>query len=136
MQLTDSQILEELLKYSGLSQKEFAERIGGYQPVLSKVKSGERDFSKEILRGIAKCYPEISLRWLLLGEGEMLIQEKKEQLIVMEPRTNYLKKGDIDQEQLKEIVFEIKEEIEEIKAWKDDMDEWMSHMVRKLLTQK
>lgn len=136
MQLTDSQILDELLKYSGLSQKEFAKRIGGYQPVLSKVKSGERDFSKDILRAIAKCYPEISLRWLLLGEGEMLISEKNDNLIVMEPRRNYLKMSEINQEQLKEIVFEIKDEIEDIKAWKEDMDEWMSHMVRKLLTQK
>lgn len=62
----------ELLKYFDLSQNKFAERIGvSPQTINNIIKKGNKPSGK-VIQGIAKEFPKINLRWLLLDEGEML----------------------------------------------------------------
>ena len=118
MQLTDTEILEKLLKYTNLSQKDFAKVIGGHQPVLSKIKKGEREFSKDILVAIAKCYPEISVTWLLMGEGEMLMPEENDVL-------NYIPGRPLKEDEMERLVLRLVYRVEELEAWKKEMEKRM-----------
>jgi len=55
-----------------MSVRKFAAECGLKQPTLDKHIRGTADPNVVTLIGIAKRFPELSLDWLLLGEGNML----------------------------------------------------------------
>jgi len=55
-----------------LTQKTFAAHTGVSRSYVSEVEAGKVKPSIQMLRGICQCYEDISLRWLLTGEGEIL----------------------------------------------------------------
>lgn len=61
----------QILEASGLTQKEFSERVGISASMLSLVKSGDNKVSARLLEGVACAFPEVNRDWLLTGEGEM-----------------------------------------------------------------
>lgn len=63
--------IKEVISYSKMSVRKFAIECGLKQPTLDKHIRGTADPNVVTLIGIAKRFPEISLEWLLLGEGEM-----------------------------------------------------------------
>lgn len=71
--MTDSERINELVKYSGLSIKRLAEEIGlkTFQ-TLYDIKNGKHGISKDVANKIKGRYLNINLSWLLTGEGEML----------------------------------------------------------------
>ena len=69
--------LQAVVSYSKLSDRAFALKCGIKQPTLDKQLKGVRSVSLETITAVAKCYPEISADWLLLGEGEMLRNASK-----------------------------------------------------------
>jgi plasmid maintenance system antidote protein VapI len=78
---------------------------------INDLKNGKKKVSIENIRSMIKSYPEISLNWLVLEEGEMEIKEKNTQgfdisteLLVMQ----------------KEKIAELKKEIAELKYIKKD----------------
>jgi transcriptional regulator with XRE-family HTH domain len=54
-------------KYKSMSQTVFSKRIGVSQSYLSQVESYRGKPSIEMVLGIAKEFPDISVRWLLTG---------------------------------------------------------------------
>lgn len=58
--------------YTKMSVRKFAAECGLKQPTLDKHIRGTADPNVVTLIGIAKRFPELSLDWLLLGEGNML----------------------------------------------------------------
>lgn len=58
--------------YTKMSVRKFAAECGLKQPTLDKHIRGTADPNVVTLIGIAKRFPELSLEWLLLGEGNML----------------------------------------------------------------
>ena len=64
------QRIKELRKMLGLSQREFAERIGKSLNAIQKWESGDRIPSEPALKLIAKEFG-VSEEWLKTGEGEM-----------------------------------------------------------------
>ena len=61
--------IKKFLKYKGLSQKEFTERIGvstGYVNAISK------GIGQEKIYIIRESYPDLNIDWLMTGEGEMI----------------------------------------------------------------
>ena len=63
--------IRELRKGLGLNQADFAEQLGLDSPVtISRYETGEREIPNAILVKISKLV-NISLNWLLIGEGEM-----------------------------------------------------------------
>lgn len=70
MELT-SRIIE-ILKKSGLTPSEFADKIGVQRSAISHITSGRNNPSLEFLIKIKNAFPEIDTDWLIFGE------EKKE----------------------------------------------------------
>lgn len=57
-----------------LSNSQFADSCGIPRPTLSQLLSGRNKKISDVLIGqIHKAYPELSVLWLLFGEGEMLV---------------------------------------------------------------
>ncbi|MFV0238075.1 MAG: helix-turn-helix transcriptional regulator [Flavobacteriales bacterium] len=68
--------IELLKKHFGLSNAEFSEKINVQPSSLSHIFSGRNRPSIDFILKIKKAFPEISLNWILLGEGNM--DENKE----------------------------------------------------------
>lgn len=71
--MTDSERIEELVKYSGLNIKRLAEEIGlKTVQTLYDIRNGKHGISKDVANKIKGKYLNINFNWLLTGEGEML----------------------------------------------------------------
>ena len=55
----------------GISKKEFTRRTGLDYAHLHKITTGSNDPGFETCSKISEAYPELSLTWLIAGEGEM-----------------------------------------------------------------
>ena len=76
MELIDR--LRAIVSYSNLSDRAFALKCGLKQPTLDKQLKGLRSVSTETIIAVCANYPEISLDWFLMGEGEMQKSQSKE----------------------------------------------------------
>lgn len=91
--------IKELRKRNNLSQVEFCDLIGVKQANLSHIENSGKKISVEILHKIIS-YFNIDGTWLLTGNGEMLIQDKKnespvgkcENCAALEREISYLRK--------------------------------------------
>ena len=75
----------------GISKKEFTRRTGLDYAHLHKITTGSNDPGFETCCKISEAYPELSLTWLITGEGEM-----------------------------KNISREERNDIQRVKAWRDE----------------
>lgn len=72
--------LQQIIQYkTGGRQTSFAELMDWSPAYLNKLVKG-KDFGLQPVIAIAKAFPEINTRWLLLGEGEMFASEKISQV--------------------------------------------------------
>ncbi len=60
-----------LMSRNGMSQKQFAEKIGESPSKLSHLIKGRNNPSLDIMLKISNAFPTIRLSWLLKGEGDM-----------------------------------------------------------------
>lgn len=74
--MNDKRKLKEILQFYNISIADFANKINvNYQSLYnlnSEKKDDVKNFNQASLVGIAKFCPEISLYWLITGEGSML----------------------------------------------------------------
>lgn len=69
--------LKGFIDSQGLSSSQFADMCGIPRPSLSQLLTGRNKKISDILVGqIHKAFPDLSILWLLFGEGEMLISHK------------------------------------------------------------
>lgn len=76
----DDQMRERIIKLihrEGLSQREFANKIGRRPPNLSKILTGELKVPRNLANEILKAYPGLSRDWLIFGEGTMYPEEEE-----------------------------------------------------------
>lgn len=74
--MTDSERINELLKFTGLNFSKLAKEIGlNTVQTLYDIKNGKHGISKEVAEKIQAKYFNLSMAWLLTGEGEMLNTE-------------------------------------------------------------
>lgn len=67
-----NQRVRDLILSKGLSQKEFSQTLDVSQSIVTYIINDRNKVSLDVIQKIARNYPEINLKWLLLGEGEML----------------------------------------------------------------
>ncbi len=68
--------LKHFLTESGLSPSVFADTCGIPRPTLSQLLNGRNKKISDVLIGlIHKAYPDLSVMWLLFGEGDMMVQK-------------------------------------------------------------
>lgn len=66
-----------LIQSLGLTQAEFAEKVGVQPSTLSNALRGRNDVSSTIIMKIHETYPEVSINWLMFGEGDSNIESLK-----------------------------------------------------------
>lgn len=61
--------------YSGLNQKDFADKIGVSYTTVNEVLNNKKGPGMNVIQGIAFAYADISKEWLLTGKGSLLLDE-------------------------------------------------------------
>lgn len=69
----------QLMKYQGMSQKEFASTLCIAEGTLSGIFTGRTRPTNNIVNAIHECFPHISINWLMFGEGDMLLDDASSQ---------------------------------------------------------
>lgn len=67
--------LERLIDALNLTQTSIAQVLGISQSYVSQMAGGSRNISRRVLHFITNNYPQVDVRWLLTGDGEMFLQK-------------------------------------------------------------
>lgn len=59
------------MEWTGLSQQDFASKLGISPASLSSIYNGRTNPTNNHVQAIHRSFPEIDINWLLFGEGEM-----------------------------------------------------------------
>ena len=66
--------LNSFLEQFGITKSQFADNCDIPRPTASQILSGRnKKISDDIISKIHNIYPELSISWLLFGEGEMFV---------------------------------------------------------------
>lgn len=101
----------DFIEYKGIRKSQFYRETGLSNGFLDKVK----DIGTSKIEYILKAYPELSLDWLVLGKGEMILSDTKKE--TTSPETT-LQSLELD---LKRKDFEIKSMFLEFQEIKEDV---------------
>lgn len=70
---SDASKLSEILRFYHIKIVELNSKIGAKNRELYQISAGnQQEFSRDMLKAIAKHCPEVSPYWLITGEGSML----------------------------------------------------------------
>ena len=105
--------IRNLIKNSGYTIDEFANKIGTHQSSLSRALAEKNNVGDAMINKISIAF-DINKDWLLTGEGEMLKQEIKGAYALNEP-LNYNDMGKDENSTLKELLYSFKEIAESVK---------------------
>lgn len=73
--------LKGFIEEMGLTNSQFADTCGIPRPSLSQILTGRNKKISDVIVGqIHQAYPELSVLWLLFGEGPMLVPQPKEEV--------------------------------------------------------
>ena len=67
--------IQKLMHKEGLTQKEFAEKIGRLPANMSQILTGERNIPRNLGKQIISSFQNVNRDWLLFGEGNMYDEE-------------------------------------------------------------
>lgn len=97
-------------------QKDLAEKLGATPGNISKALSGDKSaLTNNLMKRFSAAFPGVfNLRWLILGEGEMLLAEKPQKKLKQSEATNS-SDSNITKllEQNKELIDVLKKSLEE-----------------------
>jgi len=98
--MTASQRIKHLIKVQGTTIEGFAEKVGTTKSALNQMFKNDSNPKLTLLQACMRNFPQLSLKWLVMGEGEMWeggvwdskkeaeLIALKEQLGKMEKQTN------------------------------------------------
>lgn len=64
--------IEQIIEYYGMTPSQFADTIGVQRPTLHHILSGRNNASLDIVSKIRSAFPEVSIDWIISGDGQML----------------------------------------------------------------
>ena len=67
--------IKKVRKNARLTQTEFTELLGISRSYLSEVEGGKGKPNVNMLVGVAKHFPDVDLKWILLGESSPMPQQ-------------------------------------------------------------
>ena len=67
--------ISQLMKHQGMSQKEFAKMLCVAEATVSGIYNGRTRPTNQIVSAIHECFPNVSIPWLMFGEGSMYIDD-------------------------------------------------------------
>ena len=71
-----------LIEKLGFNKSSFALKIGVSQPIITHITTGRNNPGLEVIQKILTNCPEVNADWLILGEGEMLLNNKLNKLMI------------------------------------------------------
>lgn len=75
----------QFIEFKHISVSEFSNNIGVSNGYLAKQRSNEANIGSHIIEKIVRAYPEIDIKWLILGDGNMIVATpESEELIVQD----------------------------------------------------
>lgn len=63
--------INQIIEYKSLTPSRFADIIGIQRSRISHIMSGRNNASIDVVTRIIEKFPEIDLKWLMTGEGQM-----------------------------------------------------------------
>lgn len=83
--------LRKVIHHTGMTQKKFAEKIGVTPGYVTAVVNGFKDISGGFIEKFATKFGNTyNLAWLLVGSGNMLLNDEDAKMIVEEPKPAYV----------------------------------------------
>ncbi len=79
----------ELRKSRGWSQQDFAAKIGVTRQTISNIENDKHSASSEIIMRILQKLKDLNPRWLILGEGDMVVSKNMAQEPLPEYESKY-----------------------------------------------
>jgi len=79
MKTTITERIRQIIAYLGVTERKFAETATIPQSTFSSYFNRGSEPSLNAIVLILKTYPWINAKWLLLEEGEMVVEEKEDQ---------------------------------------------------------
>lgn len=67
--------IAQIIEYKSLTPSRFADIIGIQRSRISHIMSGRNNASIDVVTRIIEKFPEIDLKWLMTGEGQMSSSE-------------------------------------------------------------
>lgn len=89
--------IKELRSELGLSQEEFANKVGLTKNYISLVETGKRELATRTAKSICRIF-YVNEDWLVSGNGEMFLEKSKESLLtdffsdVLKPDSGFKKR--------------------------------------------
>ena len=69
--------IRQVMDSMGLSQQEFAQKLGMSPASLSNIFNGRSNPTNNHVQAIHRAFPNINTNWLMFGEGTMLNDDAK-----------------------------------------------------------
>lgn len=80
--------LKEFAETYKLKQKALAQRLDVSPGFISRIMTGQEDFTGKLILNLSEMFPLLNLNWLIRGDGPMLLA-RQEQILVQEPEVVY-----------------------------------------------
>lgn len=115
-------------KINNISKKEIEQKANLAQPKVYRYMNGETKYPRlDFVNSIAKGFPNLSLRWWILGEGQMKSDNQvPEDSVIIKKKELESKNQQILELQQKIINFtddnELVKRIKELEAWKKETE--------------
>jgi DNA-binding XRE family transcriptional regulator len=73
--------IEKIMKNYSLDKAKFAERVGIMPTTLDHILKGHKNATLDIFKKIAFAFPEINIDWIVLGKGNMNLNDHVSKVI-------------------------------------------------------
>ena len=79
-----TQRINDIISKLGYNKSAFAIKIGVSQPIITHITNGRNNPGLEVIQKILTNCPEINPEWLLLGSGEMYLNNHLNRVILID----------------------------------------------------
>jgi len=114
--------LMQFIQYVGLSARQFDISIGASNGYTLRMKKNHASIGSDVIETIIRTYPQLDLVWLMTGEGEMIKNDSKKDILNFEDLTFEnqrqieniieLKIRERQEKELQNLLSEVSDEIE------------------------
>lgn len=123
-----------LIDALGESNNRFAKRIGTSSAVISHIVTGRNKPNIDLLYKILRSLPNVNIQWLVLGEGEMLLDSDKAPDEQPAPSDQDLEQNSSQDEKMND--GQAKPALNELAQSQEDWDQFLNLLEQMLDSQK